>query len=215
MASFKTLITGLLLFFSAAVNAQQLPPTPASKPDSVAATAGPDEMPPAAAQQAVLAAQNGSEESALVQAAFCEDQRTKVALQQYFQQSLRHRQRTFQWQYTSGIIIFWVVIATVLCGLVYSGFQFYYSIQAIKFRQRMALLQREGAGPASGVAEEAATTFEASAGGVKVSSSLVGLLILIVSIAFFFLYLTHVYPIDEMRVDNQPVQETLVLPAAP
>lgn len=89
---------------------------------------------------------------------------------------LAHRQKVFAWQYTSSLIIFFVVIGIVLIGLYFSWMQFH----AAKDGQ---------------VGE---TTVEASKEGFKLSSPVLGVIILVLSLAFFYLYLVHVYPISEI-----------------
>lgn len=149
--------------------------------------------------------------------------KSDIANEQYYRQSVVHRSNTFQWQYTSGRLIFILVIVTVLCGLVYSGIQFYYSITEIKTRGKILQQQEENkklalqaavAGravtPGDGVTPEntgSAQTgngveLEMSMGSIKITSSLVGIVILVISIAFFFLYLQFIYPIEKFRVDT-------------
>ena len=42
------------------------------------------------------------------------------------------------------------------------------------------------------------TEFSASLKGIKVSSPILGVVILIISLAFFYLYLVYVYPIEDI-----------------
>ena len=42
------------------------------------------------------------------------------------------------------------------------------------------------------------TSFSASATGISVSSPVLGVIILVISLAFFYLYLVYVYPISEL-----------------
>lgn len=105
----------------------------------------------------------------------------REALAAYYQYRIdgyEHRQRVFRWQLLSSRIIFVVVIFLVLIGLYFSWLQFRAAIRS---------------GPAAGAPPE--TTFEASASGLKVSSPVLGVIILAISLAFFYLYLVHVYPI--------------------
>ena len=105
-----------------------------------------------------------------------------------------HRRKVFEWQYITGIVIFWLVVLIVLLGLLFSGIQFY-----IGWKER-------GAGPTPDENQEATsklrsnatesvTEFEASMGGIKVRSSIIGIIILVISLGFFYLYLVHVYPV--------------------
>lgn len=108
----------------------------------------------------------------------------RQALTAYYQYRIdgyRHRGNVFRWQLLSSRIIFVMVILLVVAGVYFSWLQF-----------RAAL--KSGAG--SGEAQE--TTFEASASGFKISSPVLGVIILAISLAFFYLYLVHVYPITEI-----------------
>ncbi len=112
----------------------------------------------------------------------------QAALRAYFDyriQGFDHRLRVFEWQLLSSRIIFVVVILLVLAGVYLSGVQF-----------RRGLRERP---PSDAPAEsEAVTEIEASMGGIKVSSSTLGVIILVISLAFFYLYLVFVYPIEEI-----------------
>ncbi|WP_350333584.1 hypothetical protein [Coralliovum pocilloporae] len=94
----------------------------------------------------------------------------------YRERAYRHRQDVFSWQHLSSRIIFFVVIIIVLAGLYFSWMQFHVD----KDRE-----SRE------------TTTLEASQTGIKVSSPVLGVIILVLSLAFFYLYLVHVYPIAD------------------
>lgn len=103
------------------------------------------------------------------------------AFYDYKARGFDHRSRVFEWQLLSSRLIFVLVILIVAVGLYFSWLQF------------MAGL-REKVGP-----EATSTTVEASpTGGIKVSSPILGVIILTLSLAFFYLYLVHVYPIEEI-----------------
>lgn len=87
--------------------------------------------------------------------------------------ALEHARRTFLWQFWSGIAVFIIVMTTVVMGLWLSLLHF--------------LAGRHGGGH-----------LKISASGVELSSPVIGLLILAVSLGFFYLYLSQVYPIHEL-----------------
>jgi hypothetical protein len=93
---------------------------------------------------------------------------------------LTFTRQSYEWQLLSSRIIFYVVISLVLAGVYFSGVQFYKG------------LNRE-------VSE--VTKLEASAKGIAVSSSVLGVIILVISFMFFYLYLAYVYPIHR---NNSP-----------
>jgi len=130
---------------------------------------------------------------------------------QYDIEALQHRRESFRWSLNASKIIFAVVVILVFSGLVFAAIQF-----------RIALAR--GAGPHRGgkvsgtnqagdaathsiaePASELATNLEVSATGVKVSSSVLGVIILAISMAFFYLYARYVYPIRELPHDSQDI----------
>ena len=97
----------------------------------------------------------------------------------YRSSGYEHRRHVFEWQLFSSKIIFYVVIFLVTIGLFFSGVQFY-SAHKKNF------------------VDEKVTEISASASGIKVSSSVLGVILLIISLMFFYLYLVYVYPISEI-----------------
>ena len=107
----------------------------------------------------------------------------QAALKAYYDYRISgyaHRERVFAWQLLSSRIIFVVVIFLVLTGIYFSWLQFSRSLKGAKGEELKE------------------TTFEASATGFKVSSPILGVIILAMSLAFFYLYLAYVYPISEI-----------------
>lgn len=86
----------------------------------------------------------------------------------------------YAWQDFSTKVIFVAVHLLVLIGVYFAGVQF--------FRGYRAASESEGSEPVSEV--------ELSMKGVKVSSPFLGVIILVISLAFFYLYLVYVYPIS-------------------
>src|SRR5690606_4356553 len=96
------------------------------------------------------------------------------------------------------IIIFILVVIIVAMGLVLSYQQF-------KLNERLVTSQRsvktQAAGEvATGNPSDVASVFttntmEIGKDGLKINTAVIGLIILSLSIAFFFLYLKYVYPI--------------------
>jgi len=107
------------------------------------------------------------------------------ALQDYYKyrsSSLVHRSAVFQWQLFSAKLIFVIVLLLVACGIVFAAIQF-----------RAGLVTRKNQ-----TTETMNTELELSAKGVKVSSPVLGVIILVISLAFFYLYLVYVYPIENV-----------------
>jgi hypothetical protein len=114
-------------------------------------------------------------------------ERYSQAVNQYYEYQIsgfKHRQRVFQWQLSSSRIIFAVVLVVVFAGILFAAAQFYLGV-----RTRVA---KQAALPTQ------VTEFEASLKGIKVSSPVLGVVILAISLGFFYLYLVYVYPISEI-----------------
>jgi hypothetical protein len=105
--------------------------------------------------------------------------------------ALKHRRASLHWQLTSSKIIFWVVIGIVLSGIIFSALQFRIALTLARRRQSPK-------GEVAIAAEPAVTSLKASWQGIEVSSSLLGVIILIISLLFFALYLKFIYPVTEL-----------------
>ncbi|HVT60938.1 MAG TPA: hypothetical protein VHR45_21410 [Thermoanaerobaculia bacterium] len=106
---------------------------------------------------------------------------------------MRQRGEVYRWQLDSSRIIFVVVIFLVLVGIYFSWLQF-----RISLRPKPARVAADGASPGEAVAAAAMTEISASLeGGIKVSSPVLGVVILVISLLFFYLYLAYVYPITQ------------------
>ncbi|WP_142714885.1 hypothetical protein [Fodinibius sediminis] len=107
------------------------------------------------------------------------------AYYEYRVSGFEHRKQVFAWQLFSSKLIFWCVLLLVFSGISFSGIQFYKSIRS------------EPASDADSTGQNL-TEFEATASGIKVSSPVLGVIILALSLAFFYLYLVYVHPIREI-----------------
>ena len=106
--------------------------------------------------------------------------RARMQYFNYFIEGYKHRQNVFHWQLLSSKIIFIVVVLLVFSGIIFAAIQFYDGLKNT-LRQNSQT-----------------TTFEAGKGGLKVSSPILGVIILVISLVFFYLYLVYVYPIKEI-----------------
>ena len=127
-----------------------------------------------------------------------ENEQTKEAMfaafksyYEYRSKGFEHRKRVFAWQLVSSKIIFFVVIFLVLVGVYFSWVQFHKKINNGKVGTPPSI--------ASDVKKsEDVTTISASAKEIKVSSPVLGVIILVISLLFFYLYLVYVFPIEEI-----------------
>jgi hypothetical protein len=121
------------------------------------------------------ATKRGSQNSPLspeTAAAYWAEQRARY---DYWKTYWGRRQRVFEWQHTSGVVLFWSVVLMTFVGL------------------GMAMWQFAKDKPAAG---QVAHTLEISRDGLKLSSSFAGLVVVAVSFGFLYLYLREVYPIN-------------------
>ncbi len=101
----------------------------------------------------------------------------------YYQSGFSHRRKVFWWQHLSSRIIFVVVLVLVSAGILFAWMQFRKDLVAM---------------PVPGLPSAAVHQMEIGKTGVKVSSPVLGVIILVISLAFFYLYLVFVYPIKEI-----------------
>lgn len=94
----------------------------------------------------------------------------------------QHRQGDFKWQHYSTIIIFVAVLTLVFSGIYFAYVQFHTDL---KLKELPTALGGEK------------SEVELSLKGMKVSSPVLGVVILVVSLGFFYLYLVYVYPISD------------------
>jgi hypothetical protein len=93
----------------------------------------------------------------------------------YYKRGLTHRSQVLGWQHVSTRIIFFTVLFLVGTGIYFAWVQF-----------------------KAGTGLQKNSEIEISTQGIKVSSPVLGVIILVLSLAFFYLYLRYVYPINEI-----------------
>ena len=101
----------------------------------------------------------------------------------YQSEVIDHRSKTYNWQLLSSKITFFLVVFIVLSGLVFSAMQFYVTVQSAQ-RLKAPLVLND-------------SNIKVSGEGIEITSSILGVIILGLSIVFFFLYIKYVYPIKE------------------
>lgn len=101
------------------------------------------------------------------------------AFDNYHIWSLQHRKAALQAQLVKDNILFFTTLIIVGFGLYLSYLQFKKSDQV------------EG-------------TLKLGPTGIEITSSILGIFILAFSVGFFYLYLIHVFPVEEMGQDNLP-----------
>lgn len=129
---------------------------------------------------------------------------------------LKYREKAFDAHHFYTIIVF-----AIVCGMVLLGMYLSYKEFAIGASRRQKLIERlvqrmrrpagdkpddaKAAGDQDLSVEEkaaAATALEIGTSGVKLTSQVLGVIVLVVSMGFFYLYLKTVYPIQESNVPS-------------
>lgn len=108
--------------------------------------------------------------------------------------SLENRRQNFEWQLQSTKWIFFVVLVLVASGIAFAGFQLFVVMNAMKAGSR----SRRGTGEGTEPAPNLGGDIEISPDRIKISSSVLGVVILALAMAFFYLYARYVYPITEI-----------------
>jgi hypothetical protein len=119
-----------------------------------------------------------------------------TAMQRFYEyraNGYAYRSRVFEWQLLSSRVIFVIVLVLVTAGIYFAAAQFRVAMIAAR---RNLLTPPGGDAPAGG--NPLATQLEISAKGVVINSSVLGVIILGLSLAFFYLYLVYVYPIQNV-----------------
>lgn len=115
--------------------------------------------------------------------------------------------RAYEWQLVASIVVFAMVMLVIAVGLFLTVMQF----------TRDERRQRRRARPAAGASDDsegaAKSSLKLSTTGVEISSQVLGILILVLSLGFFYLYVVDIYPLmDATR--KAPRESAQQAPAA-
>jgi hypothetical protein len=122
---------------------------------------------------------DGSASNVAVNSADLLDAKYREAFAAYYayqEQMMNVSERLFRWQQRASEISMWVVFCVVAAGVAFSGVQLWASVS------------KGGPQPKS--------KLELSAQRFRIQTSVVGLVVLIISLAFFYLFLVKVYEIN-------------------
>lgn len=116
----------------------------------------------------------------------------------YHKYMFTQRMAIYNWQLNSGKILFFVVVLIVLIGLYLSYLQFKASTAHLEYRRNIeaSITTTDKIAGIDAVTSDPITKFEITKDGFKIDSAVIGLVILVISIAFFFMYLRYVFPIQ-------------------
>ena len=127
---------------------------------------------------------------------------------QYALMDFNIRKREFYQQQYRGEVLLWMVVCITISGVVLAGLQLYaayqLSIRGQQLRTKIASVTGDGPRRVPDMEMPLATEAKLSIehGKVSLTSSVTGLLILALSLAFFIFYLKWVYPISQVRIDG-------------
>jgi len=105
------------------------------------------------------------------------------------------RLNAFQWQAAASEVLLWIVVFMCLSGVVFSGFQLWRA--GMLPGADTATAKTEKTPPKANAGLE--TGLEISATQLKVTSSVVGLIVLVISLAYLYLFLKDVYSIQTLE----------------
>jgi hypothetical protein len=134
------------------------------------------------AKAEALADEEGSRADAASPNAAAASPQVTAAYERYYISALAQRSSAFAWQAFASKVIFWMVIFLVVSGIAFSAAQFWVGI-------------RRGS-------PETAQEIELSLNAVKIRSQFLGVITLALSLGFFYLYLSTVYPITSVRAPD-------------
>jgi hypothetical protein len=106
--------------------------------------------------------------------------------------NVEHEKRSFKLQFYSSILIFILVVVIVTLGLILSYKQFMLNEYIIK---QSIEKNRETIDKGT----DTSASLEVDKDGVKINTAVIGLIILVISLVFFFLYLKFVYHIEFVK----------------
>jgi hypothetical protein len=102
-----------------------------------------------------------------------------IARYQHEQDLMQASKAALDWQLWASNVLLWVVVLVVTSGIVYSGLQ-------------LGLAARTG--------KQRDTTLELSAQRVRITSSVVGIVVLALSIAFLLIFVNQVYQMRPLEL---------------
>ena len=128
------------------------------------------------------------------------------AMRQYYAYmgaGYEYRSRVFEWQLWSSRAIFVIVVILVAAGVYFAAVQFHVTLALLKRRPPKAApadtsAPQDTTASVPAALQGLATRIAGSEKGFEIESSVLGVVILALSLAFFYLYLVYVYPIKDV-----------------
>jgi hypothetical protein len=126
------------------------------------------------------------------------------------------RRASFDFELASAKMILAAVLLLVLSGLIFAALQFWHAIYGVPAvgparegvnggADTLGTLPQPTA--ADSVQNDLSSDLEISLTGFKLKSSILGLLLVVVSMGFFYLYIRYVYPIQVVNSSRESVEQ--------
>jgi len=116
----------------------------------------------------------------------------------YAKRKLDVQIKAFEWQQSASEKLIWLVVLLSVSGVVFSGFQLWKATQVIPGQTNPA---------------DMSTDMRISAKEVRVTSSVVGLIVLLISIVYLYLFLREVYTISVIPSASAAAQSANAAPS--
>ena len=113
---------------------------------------------------------------------------------------LQYERKIFEYQHISSIVLLCVSLMVLICGLYFSYMQFKDRTGHIDTNKAIQNSLKDLDND-----EESKTSLKIGMAGIEISSSIIGLLILCVSLAFFYLYIANIYPVVDSAGNNRKI----------
>ena len=109
--------------------------------------------------------------------------------------ALKYQEKIYEYQHISSIVLLFVSLIVLICGLYFSYMQFKDRTDHIYPNKATKNLSENIDSNNIKKNDESKTSLKIGMAGIEISSSIIGLLILCVSLAFFYLYIANIYPV--------------------
>lgn len=128
---------------------------------------------------------------------------------------IKYNKKLYEYQHFSSKILLGISIIVLTCGLYFSYIQFKNktTIHNITIKNKQDPENKEEFLEQD---DDSKTSLKIGATGIEISSSIIGLLILCVSLAFFYLYIANIYPIESSENGGKgKLPESILMDSTP
>lgn len=143
--------------------------------------------------------------------------KTQISDYKYHMYANDHAIKVYNLHHSLSRYIFFLVVIIVLMGLIFSGVQFFITLKsipkkidysgnlpiqgALTTKEKKKTDETDAKDQTPKEEESSKTTVKFGKDGIEISSSILGVIILAMSFAFFYMYIHFVYPVMEVTQD--------------